>query len=268
MYFANDLNPVNGIRVMAKMRVLEAVRFFFQRYWHAFLFLIYPVLAVLFALLEKYIVPQYWVGCYVDQFIPFWPAFVVPYVIWFPLIAAALIALCFSDRADFSRTILLLFAGMSVSLIVYVIFPHAQSLRPMATGDDIFSRAVRYGIYANDTNTNCCPSIHVLNQLAVHIGLCKSKMFRGKKLWKNISLALTVMICASTVLIKQHSIVDVILSLLVAVPLYLLVFKVSWIEYVPLSVKAFSARMAKYWKLQGDFSCLDGNDRRELSTDI
>ena len=86
-------------------------------------------------------------------------------------------------------------------------------------------------IYANDTNTNCCPSIHVLNQMAVHIGLCKSKLFRNRKGWKIASLIATILICASTCFIKQHSIVDVSFALLMEIPLYLLVFKVNWKDF-------------------------------------
>jgi|GEM_PF-104085 len=257
MYFADNLNPINSIRDMAKMHTLGAVRFFFQRYWHAFLFLLYLALMGTFGLLEKFIIPQYWLGCYLDQYIPFWPAFIVPYILWFPLVAAILIALCFSDRGDFTRTIMLLFAGMTVAMVVFAIFPHAQSLRPQITSNDFFSRAVRYSIYANDTNTNCFPSIHVLNQLAVHIGLCKSRMCRGRKWIKNTSLILTILVCASTVFIKQHSIIDVAAALVIEVLLYMLVFKVSWLQFVPATIRQFSLRMSQKWGLQGDFSCLE-----------
>jgi membrane-associated phospholipid phosphatase len=139
-----------------------------------------------------------------------------------------LITLCFSDRGDFIRTISLVYVGMTAAMLIYLLFPNGQPLRPIVTDNDFFSWAVRYSIYANDTNTNCCPSIHVLNQLAIHIGICKSKLFRNRKGIKIASLIATILVCASTCFIKQHSVVDVILALLLEIPLYSLVFKVNW----------------------------------------
>ncbi|MDD2362791.1 MAG: phosphatase [Oscillospiraceae bacterium] len=199
-----------------------------RQYRHSLLFFGYLLLLAEFILLEKYIVPQYWISCPLDQLIPFIPVFVVPYMIWFPLIAVVLILLCFSDRGDFIRTIMLVYLGMAAAMIIYLIFPHGQSLRPIITGNDYFSRMVRFNIYANDTNTNCCPSIHVLNQLAIHIGLCKSKLFRNRRGWKMASLVATIVICFSTVFIKQHSIIDIAAALLLEIALYLFVFKLDW----------------------------------------
>ena len=216
----------------------EGRRAIVRQYWHALLFFGYLLLVIEFALLEKYIVPRYWVSCALDQAIPFWPVFVVPYVFWFPMIAMVLVLLCFSDRGDFIRTIMLVYLGMSAAMIIYLIFPHGQSLRPIVTGNDFYSRVVRFSIYANDTNTNCCPSIHVLNQMAIHIGLCKSRLFKNRRGWKTLSLVLTVLVCASTVFIKKHSIIDVAAALLLEFPLYLFVFKLDWSRLIPQGLKS------------------------------
>ena len=229
--------PFSGIESMdmkkARAGLKEYAGVMVKKYWHAVLFLGYLVLMPQFWLLEKYVVPQYWISCPLDQAIPFLPVFVIPYVLWFPMIALVLLALCFRDRGDFARTILLLYAGMALAMLICLLFPHGQPLRPIVTENDVFSRLVRYIIYANDTNTNTFPSIHVLNQLAIHIGLCKSKLFRDRKGWKRFSLIMTILICASTCFIKQHSILDVIGALVLEIPLYLLVFRVDWARVVP-----------------------------------
>jgi membrane-associated phospholipid phosphatase len=212
----------------------DGIRGLVRQYWHSVFFLGFLLLFVQFCLLEKYIVPQYWISCPVDQVIPFVPAFVVPYVLWFPLIAVVLVLLCFSDRGDFIRTIMLIYVGMAAAMVAYIVFPHGQPLRPIITGNDYFSRVVRFSIYATDTNTNCCPSIHVLNQLAIHIGLCKSKLFSRRRGWKIFSFIMTVLICASTCFIKQHSVLDVAAALMLEPALYLLVFKVDWVRFITL----------------------------------
>ena len=199
-----------------------------KRYSHAWLFLIFAMLGQQFSLLEQYVIPRYWVYCWVDGLIPFVPAFVIPYTLWFAYVGIGLVVLCLHDREDFVRAFSLMGWGMFIALVIYLIFPHGQPLRPIITDNDIFSRLVRDVIYANDTNTNYCPSIHVLNQLAVHIGLCKSKLCRDRKWFKWSSAVFTVLVCASTVFLKQHSILDVAAALLLEIPLYLLIYKVDW----------------------------------------
>ena len=114
---------------------------------------------------------------------------------------------------------------MAIALLIYAVFPHGQPLRPAVTGTDPFSVFIRDVIYANDTNTNCCPSIHVLNQLAVHAGICHSRRLQNRRGIKAASLVATVLVCASTMLIKQHSILYVAAALLLELPLYWLFFR-------------------------------------------
>ena len=199
-----------------------------KRYSHAWLFLIFAMLGQQFSLLEQYVVPKYWVYCWVDGLIPFVPIFVIPYTLWFAYVGGGLAVLCLHDRQDFIRAFALLAWGMFITEVIYLVFPHGQPLRPIITENDIFSRLVRDTIYANDTNTNCCPSLHVLNQLAVHIGLCKSRLCRDRKWFKRASLVFTILVCASTVFLKQHSIIDVMAALALEIPLYLLIYKVDW----------------------------------------
>lgn len=194
-------------------------------YRHASLFLLFLCLTSLFNLLEQVVVPQYWISCRLDYLLPFVPVFVVPYVFWFFYVGVGLVFLCIWDKKVFVPTILLLCAGMGIALLLYFLFPHGQPLRPAVTGTDPFSLFIRNVIYANDTNTNCCPSIHVLNQLAVHIGLCRSKYFKNRRWFKAASLTVTVLVCASTVLIKQHSVLDVMLALVVEAILYWVFFR-------------------------------------------
>lgn len=42
-----------------------------KKYSHAWLFLIFAMLGQQFSLLEQYVVPKYWVYCWVDGYIPF-----------------------------------------------------------------------------------------------------------------------------------------------------------------------------------------------------
>ncbi len=204
--------------------VAARLRAFYEEYRHAWPLLIFGLLALLFYHLEEVLVPRYWMVSALDAHIPFLPIFVVPYLTWFGFIAWGLWRLFKGDRATFLPTCLLLCAGMGAALVLFVLFPNGQPLRPQTVGEGPFAWLVANLIYANDTNTNCCPSLHVLNQLAVCIGLCRSKLYRdrpGMRLWL---WGLTVLVCASTVFIKQHSIVDVVVALCLEWPLCRLFF--------------------------------------------
>lgn len=102
-----------------------------KRYSHAWLFLIFAMLGQQFSLLEQYIVPRYWVYCWLDGFIPFMPVFVIPYVLWFAYVGVGLVVLCLHDRGDFVRTFALLAWGMFIALVIYLFFPHVSRCGPL-----------------------------------------------------------------------------------------------------------------------------------------
>ena len=96
-----------------------------------------------FGLLEKAIVvPDLWVHCHLDDLIPFCKYAIIPYVMWFPWIPFTLFyILRRAPRADFWRLCLPLFAGMTLSLLFYVVVPNGLALRPHSVpGTDFFCR--------------------------------------------------------------------------------------------------------------------------------
>lgn len=126
-----------------------------------------------------------------------------------------------APRADFWRLCLPLFAGMTIALACYVILPTGLDLRPYRVyGSDIFAQAVRM-LYATDTPLNVCPSIHVFNSVTLMMAYYRSRIFEtpGRRWMRPASAVLCVSIIASTVLLKQHSCIDVLLGILLAMVL-------------------------------------------------
>ena len=76
-----------------------------------------------------------------DDLIPFCKYAVVPYVMWFPWIPFTLFYILWhAPRADFWRLCLPLFAGMTLSLLFYVMVPNGLALRPHSVpGSDFFA---------------------------------------------------------------------------------------------------------------------------------
>ena len=83
--------------------------------------------------------------------------------------------------------------------------------------DNLLTDAVRT-IYLADPPINVCPSIHCFNSIGVNIAIRRSELGRRHKAVRWGSEVLMVLICMSTVFIKQHSIADVFAAILLAVP--------------------------------------------------
>ena len=164
-------------------------------------------------------VPEVWVHCHLDDLIPFCKYAVIPYLAWFIWIPFTLCYLLWkAPRADFWRLCLPLFAGMTIALAVYVILPNGLDLRPYRVyGSDIFARIVRQ-LYSTDTATNVCPSIHVFNSVTLMMAYYRSRIFEeSRRRWmRPASAVLCLSIIASTVLLKQHSCIDVVMGILLA----------------------------------------------------
>lgn len=167
-------------------------------------------------------IPDIWVHCHLDDVIPFCKYAIVPYFAWFAWIPFTLFYLLWrGPRADFWRLCLMLFTGMTIALACYAVLPTGLALRPYrVAGGDIFARAVRW-LYATDTPTNVCPSIHVFNSVTLAIAYARSRAFDepGRRWMRPTAMVLCVSIVLSTVLLKQHSCIDVACGILLALSL-------------------------------------------------
>ena len=103
---------------------------------------------------------------------------------------------------------------MTLFLIISTIYPNGHLLRPLEFGrDNIFIKLVCF-IYWADTSTNILPSIHVFNSIGAHMAVMHSPELLQKKWTVRLSRILCVSIILSTMFIKQHSCIDVILGIL------------------------------------------------------
>jgi len=202
-----------------------------KKYKHFLLLSFYGILQFWYFYCEKVVTrPKYVMFSRIDSYIPFVKEFVIPYLLWFVYMAVALVYLGLVSKEDYYRLCAFMFGGMSVCYTIYLIFPNGQYLRPEIVGKDIFSRMIQH-IYATDTPTNVAPSIHVFNSIAVHIALSKCKAVQKTQWIKPLSFILMLLISASTVFIKQHSIEDVLWAIVLAALFYVVIYHFSgWIS--------------------------------------
>ncbi len=155
----------------------------------------------------------------IDDAIPFIPAFIIPYVMWYFYIPGMMIIMCFKDKKVFRRQVATLFIGAFICIAIFAIYPTMIEFRPDASGDGFFLALCRL-VFANDKPYNVLPSLHCYETTAIHLA-----SFGGAAGYKNRKLraasAITaVLICLSTLFVKQHSALDFISGCLLAVIIY------------------------------------------------
>lgn len=94
-----------------------------------------------------------------------------------------------------------------------------QNLRPTEFARDNILVDVMKNLYAIDTNTNVCPSIHVIFSLGMLFTLWNSKHFNSF-IWRTVAIIVTVFICLATVFLKQHSVIDIITGVALSVVVF------------------------------------------------
>jgi membrane-associated phospholipid phosphatase len=200
---------------------LNRIKLFLKNNKHFLYLLFFIPLLLWFYFCEKSIQPKYNMHCSVDNYIPFFKYFIIPYLLWFPYMGFAFVYLGLKDKRSYLKLLAFILSGMSISYIIFIVFPTGQDLRPMIDGNDIFSNLIKM-IQGIDPPTNVCPSIHVLNTIGVHTAIVSYKNVPNRI--KIVSLLNMVLICASTVFIKQHSILDVAAGLALSAILLLIIF--------------------------------------------
>ena len=194
------------------------------QYAHLLYLLGWAVYFALYILTENLIPAQrcHPVHCRLDDLIPFCEVFVIPYVFWYFLILLSLYRFGRYDPENFKRMQIFFFVTQLAATAVYLLYPTRQELRPAVFPRENLLTDVVALLYAADTNTGVCPSLHAAGAIGIASAWLKSKS--ASALQKALIVLSAVLICLSTVFIKQHSAVDV----LAALPLSLLAEAVAY----------------------------------------
>lgn len=179
------------------------------KYGHAWCLLYVFIYLPWFAFLERNVTNYHLVHSPLDDWIPFCEYFIIPYFLWFAYVSAAVLYFFFTSKKEYYKICTFLFVGMTISLAICTMWPNGHNLRPAEFArENIFTRMVEI-LYATDTSTNVFPSIHVFNSIGVHLAVRNCERLRNQK-WVLVgSGVLCFSIICSTVLLKQHSILDV-----------------------------------------------------------
>ena len=154
-----------------------------------------------------------------DKIIPLVPAFIIPYVLYYPLLVVPFWVTYKQDSNEgLFAVATTFFLAATICNLIFIIFPTTIN-RPPVPGDGVFAEAVRL-LHAYDGSQALLPSGHVTYSLLANLVTWHFNKILSYKL-----LPVTLLIMSATVLIKQHYILDIFAGVVVAVGVYWFVFR-------------------------------------------
>ena len=151
------------------------------------------------------------IHCALDDMIPFNEFFLVFYCYWYVLIVASLLWFLLYDIPSFTQLQVFIMITQGLAMLAYIFYPSIQLLRPASFArDNLLTRLMAF-IYAFDTPTGVCPSLHVAYSIAIAWVWCHRS--KTPPLWKGFMVLSALVISLSTAFVKQHSTVDILAAL-------------------------------------------------------
>lgn len=150
----------------------------------------------------------------VDYLIPLFPAAIVPYLLGNLLFVGLPIwAARYVMEIEFETYVISTLLATVVAYITYLVFPTFVT-RPEIVSQDVFSRAIVM-LYKVDQIHNAAPSGHTFYTLLSFLYLRRWKC-RFQPVW----LVLMILVLASTLLTRQHYVLDLVCGLALGIVAY------------------------------------------------
>ncbi|MDF2944770.1 MAG: putative rane protein [Herbinix sp.] len=213
------------------MKYLKALKNLIMKYKHGVVLSYFFVYILWFTHLERTVTSVFHpIHSWVDDLIPFNEMFVIPYFLWFIYIFVTVTYFLLTSKQDFYKCCAYLFIGMTICLLIYTVWPNGHYLRVdlNSLGRSNIYIDLLSKLYSMDTATNVFPSIHVFNSVGALIAINKSERLHNIKWLQWFTFVLTVMICLSTVYLKQHSFMDILGALALNLIMYVIVYVPAW----------------------------------------
>ena len=168
-----------------------------------------------------------------DLQIPFCEWFVIPYVLWFPYIIFTMVLAGMSGKKGFLHSCAIIYLSIFIPMTFCLFVPNGIpiELRPdfeALRRNNPAIWLVKFIYLVDSPPRNCMPSMHVSVSCALFFTILTNKQIPWRKWLIPCSFLLSALICAATVLMKQHSILDVYYGVIVAVSVFAAVMIVEF----------------------------------------
>lgn len=192
--------------------------------YYKIMLLVFGINAIIYIGINHIVPVHYLLEFPIDKKIPFIPAFIWLYSIWYPLVILSLFIVFKYDKKDFVKTMLSIVIGLLISYFFFIVFPTTVN-RPVIDSYNNITSFLLYTTFKMDNPVNCFPSDHALICLLLLYSIIKNKNI---PLWFRIfSFFSNVLIIFSTLFIKQHVVIDLIGSLIISLTIYYIVVNLN-----------------------------------------
>ena len=140
-----------------------------------------------------------------DCMLPFEPQFLIIYFGCYIFWIINYILIARQDKKSVYQFFTADFLSRCICLVFFLAFPTTNT-RPVITGSGFWDQAAQW-LYSIDAADNLFPSIHCLVSWFCYIGIRDRKEI--PEWYKQVSLGIAVLVFISTLLTKQHVLVDV-----------------------------------------------------------
>lgn len=201
----------------------EKIIYYFKKYhiWYALLIAaLYYGKLMMYKFSNRVNTNYHYINMKIDDLIPFCKYFMFFYFTYYWFSQLQLWFVSYGNKRKFYR-MLIAAAITCVACNICFLCYQVKMIRPEVTGNDPFDLWVKW-IYNRDAKAmNCCPSIHAVMGTLMVIGGFKSSNLPK---WLNIvSVIFGVGCIVSTVFVKQHYFIDMVLGVIFMTIFYLLV---------------------------------------------
>ena len=146
-----------------------------------------------------------YMGLPIDESIPFCQEFIYIYVLAYFQWAMGWMLLARQERSFMNRRLAGEWISKGICCLFFILLPTIMT-RPVPQGDS-FAAFLTRCIYKSDAPKNLLPSIHCLESWICFRSARKMK--KASPRYRNVAAVATIMIFASTQLLKQHVLLDV-----------------------------------------------------------
>lgn len=163
--------------------------------------------------LIKLFIPSYnLITSHIDDKIPLIPIFIIIYMLWYPYLFISYYMVYKKDKLKYKKLIINTAISIIIANLCYIIYPTMVN-RPQIDNNGIINKILIL-VYKLDTPVNCLPSMHCLLSFLIMFTVLFDKTM-SKKLKITTSI-ISTSIVLSTLFVKQHVVIDVLLALIIA----------------------------------------------------
>ena len=157
--------------------------------------------------------PHY-INYYLDKEIPFIPQFIYIYNLFYPFIFIAFYYLFKKDENTYYQGIIAGIIGFLLCDMIYLYYPTIMLRPPIPNNIDFLTEfIVKITYFFDEPALNCFPSIHCLFCFQIIFSYLKTRSINTKH--KILGITISLLIIISTILVKQHYILDIISAFLI-----------------------------------------------------